>query len=113
MSPLVEALARYVLAGKLNADDTPVKVLAPGTGKTKTGYLWTYVRDGRPWKAPDPPAVFYRYSPNRKGEHPQRHLRAYKGTLQVDAYAGFEPLFAPTAPGREPDIVEVASLGAL
>jgi transposase len=108
LGPLVEALARYVLAGKINADDTPVKVLAPGTGKTKTGYLWTYVRDGRPWKSPDPPAVWYRYSPNRKGEHPQRHLRTYKGKLQVDAYAGFEALFVPPAPGRPADIQEVA-----
>jgi transposase len=108
LGPLVEALARYVLAGKINADDTPVKVLAPGTGKTKTGYLWTYVRDGRPWKSPDPPAVWYRYSPDHKGEHPQRHLRTYQGKLQVDAYAGFEPLFLPAAPGQPAAIVEVA-----
>ncbi len=108
LGPLVEALARYVLAGKINADDTPVKVLAPGTGKTKTGYLWTYVRDGRPWKSPDPPAVWYRYSPNRKGIHPQRHLRTYKGKLQVDAYAGFEALFVPVAADRAADIQEVA-----
>jgi transposase len=85
LGPLVQALARYVLAGKLNADDTPVKVLAPGTGKTKRGYLWTYVRDGRPWKSRDPPAAWYRYSPDRKGEHPQRHLKTDQGKLQVDA----------------------------
>ncbi len=108
LGPLVEALARYVLAGKINADDTPVKVLAPGRGKTKRGYLWTYVRDGRPWKSRDPPAVWYRYSPNHDGEHPQRHLRSYRGKLQVDAYAGFEPLFRPAAPDRPAEVVEVA-----
>jgi len=108
LGPLVEALARYVLAGKINADDTPVKVLAPGRGKTKTGYLWTYVRDGRPWKSRDPPAVWYRYSPNHDGEHPQRHLRSYRGKLQVDAYAGFEPLFRAAAPDRPAEVVEVA-----
>lgn len=108
LGPLVEALARYVLAGKINADDTPVKVLAPGTGKTKKGYLWTYVRDGRPWKSPDPPAVWYRYSPNRKGEHPQAHLKTYTGKLQVDAYAGFEALFMPRAPGQHANILEIS-----
>jgi transposase len=108
LGPLVEALARYVLAGKINADDTPVKVLAPGTGKTKRGYLWTYVRDGRPWKSPDPPAAWYRYSPDRKGQHPQQHLKSYRGKLQVDAYAGFEALFVPAGPGRPANIVEIA-----
>ena len=108
LAPLVEALARHVLAGKINADDTPVKVLAPGRGKTKRGYLWAYARDGRPWKSRDPPAVCYRYSPDRKGEHPQRHLKSYRGKLQVDAYAGFEALFVPPAPGQPARITEVA-----
>jgi len=58
LGPLVEALARHVLAGwSVNGDDTPVKVLAPGTGKTKKGHLWTYVRDGTNWGSTDPPAV--------------------------------------------------------
>ena len=108
LGPLVEALARYVLAGKINADDTPVKVLAPGRGKTKRGYLWTYVRDGRPWKSRDPPAAWYRYSPDRGGKHPQQHLKSYQGKLQVDAYAGFEALFVPPSPDRPANIVEVA-----
>ena len=63
-------------AEKVHADDTPVPVLDPGRGKTKTGRLWTYVRDDRPAASRDPPAVWYRYSPDRKGEHPQAHLRA-------------------------------------
>jgi transposase len=95
LEPLVVALGRYVRAGeKLHADDTPVPVLDPGRGKTKTGRLWTYVRDDRPAAGHDPPAVWYRYSPDRKGEHPQAHLRSFRGILQVDAYSGFTPLFA-------------------
>ena len=95
LEPLVEALGRYVLAAeKVHADDTPVPVLDPGRGKTKTGRLWTYVRDDRPAGSADPPAVWYRYSPDRKGEHPQAHLRDFRGILQADAYGGFAPLYA-------------------
>lgn len=95
LSPLVEALRRYVLAGdKVHADDTPVPVLSPGSGTTKTGRLWTYVRDDRPAAAAAPPAVWFAYSPNRRGEHPQRHLASFAGILQADAYAGFDALYA-------------------
>jgi transposase len=94
VQPLVEALRRYVLGGnKLHADDTPVPVLAPGNGKTKTGRLWTYVRDDRPAGDTAAPAVWFSYSPDRKGEHPQQHLRDFTGTLQADAYAGFNQLY--------------------
>ena len=93
-SPLVEALRRYVMAAsKLHADDTPVPVLAPGQGKTKTGRLWTYVRDDRPAGDTASPAVWFAYSPDRKGEHPERHLEKFRGTLQADAYAGFNQLY--------------------
>ncbi|HKV61540.1 MAG TPA: IS66 family transposase [Candidatus Acidoferrum sp.] len=92
--PLVEALRRHVMAGqKLHVDDTPVPVLAPGNGKTKTGRLWTYVRDDRPAGDQTPPAVWFTYTPDRKGEHPQAHLSKFKGTLQADAYAGFEQIY--------------------
>lgn len=95
LRPLVEALNRYVLgAAKLHADDTPVPVLAPGNGKTKTGRLWPYVRDDRPAGDKAAPAVWFAYSPNRRGEHPQTHLKSFAGILQADAYAGFEPLYA-------------------
>lgn len=95
LRPLVDALNRYVLAGdKVHADDTPVPVLAPGEGKTKTGRLWPYVRDDRPAGDTTPPAVWFAYSPNRRGEHPQSHLKSFSGILQADAYAGFEPLYA-------------------
>jgi transposase len=95
LEPLVTVLCRYVTAaGKLHADDTPVPVLAPGNGKTKTGRLWTYVRDDRPAGDTAAPAVWFAYSPDRKGEHPEQHLRQFYGTLQADAYAGFHRLYA-------------------
>ena len=94
LGPLVEALRQYVMAaGKLHADDTPVPVLAPGLGKTKTGRLWTYVRDDRAAGDKAAPAVWFAYSPDRKGEHPQQHLSKFRGDLQADAYAGFNPLY--------------------
>src|SRR5467141_2032854 len=94
MQPLVDALGAYVLAAeKLHADDTPVPVLAPGTGKTKQGRLWDYVRDDRPAGSTDPPAVWLRYSPDRKGKHPCEHLHSFGGILQADGYAGFNGLY--------------------
>lgn len=94
LSPLAEALNCYVLeAGKVHADDTPVKVLAPGTGKTRTGRLWVYVRDDRNSGSSMPPAVWFAYSADRKGLHPQRHLAEYRGVLQADAYGGYDALY--------------------
>jgi transposase len=94
LEPLVGALRRHVMAAqKLHADDTPVPVLAPGNGKTKTGRLWTYVRDDRPAGDESPPAVWFAYTPDRKGEHPQAHLSTFRGTLQADAYAGYHPVY--------------------
>ena len=93
-TPLIDALARYVLgAQKLHADDTPVPVLCPGRGTTRQGRLWTYVRDDRPAASPEPPAVWFQYSPDRKGERPRGHLAAFSGILQADAYAGFDQLY--------------------
>jgi transposase len=93
-APLLEALRRHVMsAQKLHADDTPVPVLAPGLGRTKTGRLWTYVRDDRPAGDPTPPAVWFAYSPDRKGEHPKAHLSQFGGTLQADGYAGFDQIY--------------------
>jgi len=111
LGPLVQALAKHVLsASNINADDTWVKVLAPGNGKTKTGHLWTYVRDGRPWGSSDPPAVWYRYSPSWHGKYPQRHLARFSGKLQVDAYAGFEPLFVSNTPGDRARVEEISCM---
>lgn len=95
LDPLVRSLEQYVLSGrKLHADDTPVPVLAPGKGRTQTGRLWAYVRDDRPASGPDPPAVVYRYSPDRKAERPQSHLQGFSGILQADGYSGFNALYA-------------------
>lgn len=92
--PLVDVLGREVMsAERLFADDTPVPVLAPGTGKTRTGRLWVYVRDDRSHAGEAPPAVLYRYSPDRKGERPREHLKSFSGFLQADGYAGFEGLY--------------------
>jgi transposase len=94
LSPLVDAIGKHVFAGrKLHADDTPMPVLAPGYGKTKTGRLWTYVRDDRPAGEQAAPAVWFAYSPDRKGEHPREHLKNFTGALQADAYAGFHHLY--------------------
>lgn len=94
LSPLSEALNRYVLeAGKVHADDTPVPVQAPGSGKTRTGRLWVYVRDDRNTGSSLPPAVWFAYSADRKGEHPQRHLAEYRGVLQADAYGGYDAVY--------------------
>ena len=92
--PLVDALAKHVMAGdRVHADDTVVPVLAPGLGRTRTARLWTYVRDDRPFGGDDPPAALYRYSPDRKGEHPRAHLNGFNGILQADAYAGYAELY--------------------
>nr|WP_139373892.1 IS66 family transposase [Enhydrobacter aerosaccus] len=94
LRPLIDALERHVMAGeRVHADDTPVPVLAPGAGKTKTGRLWAYLRDERPYAGAAAPAVLYRYSPDRRGDHPRSHLAAFKGVLHADGYAGFNGLY--------------------
>jgi transposase len=94
LQPLNEALRKHVMsAAKLHADDTPVPVLEPGKGRTKTGRLWTYVRDERSAGQTSAPAVWFAYTPDRSGKHPMQHLAKFKGTLQADAYAGFNRLY--------------------
>jgi transposase len=74
--------------------------------KCRTGRLWTYVRDDQPFGGVDPPAAVFFYSPDRSGEHPERHLAAYAGILQADAYAGFNTVYKPE---RKPGpIIEAA-----
>ncbi len=92
LAPLVALIRAHVLgAGRIHGDDTTVPVLA--RGKTSTGRLWTYVRDDRPFGGPAPPAAVFHYSPDRRGEHPNKHLAGYAGILQADAYAGFQDLY--------------------
>jgi len=94
VSPIVQAVRRYVLGGgHIHADDTPLPVLDPGRGRTRTGYLWTYVRDERGWGSQQPPAVWFEYAPGRGGEHPREHLRDFSGVVHCDGYAGMNELF--------------------
>ena len=94
LAPLIDQIRKHVLAAdKIHADDTPVPVLAPGMGKTKTARLWTYVREDRPAGQDVSPAVWFAYTPDRKGEHPRRHLSNFNGILQADGYAGFHHLY--------------------
>lgn len=100
MAPLDKALYRYVMdCRKLHTDDTPVPVLAPGRKKTKTGRIWTYVRDDRNAGSSDPPAAWFAFSPDRQGKHPQQHLQHYHGVLQADAFAGYNRLFSAEREG--------------
>lgn len=94
LRPLVDVVRRYVMAAsKIHADDTPVPVLEPGNGKTRTARLWTYVRDDRPAGSKEAPAVWFAYSPTRAGEYPQGHLKDFRGTLQADAFAGYNAVY--------------------
>lgn len=94
LAPLGDCIEAHVLNGTaIHTDDTPVPVLDPGRGKTKTGRLWTHVRDERSFGSEVPPAVFYKYSPDRKGKHPRAYLRDFKGLLHADGYAGYEKLY--------------------
>ena len=106
LQPLATLIRKTVFASsRLHADDTPIRVLDPkvrANGKdrgVKEGRIWTYVRDDRPWGGADPPVVAYYFSPDRKGEHPQTHLKDFEGILQADAYAGFKALYAPGPDG--------------
>jgi transposase/uncharacterized small protein (DUF1192 family) len=93
--PLVEAIQRYALVpGKVHVDDTPVAVLAPGNGKTVTGRFWVYVRDDRRSGSAEPAAIWFDFSSDRKGVHPQTRLAAFHGIVQADAYSGFDQLYA-------------------
>jgi transposase len=94
LDPVVAAVRQHVFAAeKIHGDDTTVPVLAPGLGRTKTGRLWVYVRDDRPFLGSAPPAAAYFYSPDRGGQHPADHMAGFSGFLQADGYAGFEALY--------------------
>ena len=105
LMPLYELIKAHVFgAERIHGDDTTVPVLAKV--KTRTGRLWTYVRDDQPFGGTAVPAAVYFYSPDRGGEHPERQLAGYTGILQADAYAGFNTVYKP---GRKPGpIIEAA-----
>lgn len=114
LRPLIERIKAEVMgADRLHADDTPIRVLDPtrAAGRAravKEGRVWVYVRDDRPWRGPDPPGVAYYFSPDRRGEHPRRHLAGFAGVLQADAYAGFRKLYEGDTEGDAPNIREAA-----
>jgi transposase len=94
VEPMAAFIGRHALSGaRVHADDTPMPMLSPGRGRTQTARIWAYLRDDRPFGGRDPPAVLYEFTPDRKGEHPQRRLRDFKGILQADAYSGFNALY--------------------
>ena len=100
LTPLIERIEMDVMASDLlHADDTPIRVLDrsrrdKGLGKgVKQGRIWTYIRDQRPWAGQAPPGAVYYFSPDRKGEHPRKHLKNSRGILQADAYSGFKALY--------------------
>ena len=101
LAPLVERIEAHVLAAeRLHGDDTTVPVLAKG--QTDTGRLWTYVRDDAPFSGAAPPAAIFHYSRDRKGIHPQSHLKTWSGILQADAYGGYAELYKPD---RSPGLI--------
>ncbi|UWQ57769.1 IS66 family transposase [Leisingera caerulea] len=92
LEPLADAIGRHVRGGQaIFADDTPIKMQAKG--KCATARVWTYVRDERPWGGTDPPAAWYQFTANRKGEHPSAHLANYRGWMHADGYSGFNDLY--------------------
>jgi transposase len=94
LEPLADAIGRHVQSGTaLFADDTPVKMQAPGTGKAATARFWAYARDERPWCGDAPPAAWYQFSIDRRGARPVGHLTGYSGWMHADGYAGFGDLF--------------------
>ena len=100
LRPVYDCLkAALKTSSTLGLDETTVRVLDPGRGKTKTGYLWTMVRDERSWSGADPPGVVYEYAPGRSGKHGEKLLEGFRGTVQVDGYAGHNRLGRPDRAG--------------
>jgi transposase len=94
LEPIADLIREYVIScNQIHGDDTPVKVLNPGTKKTKTGRMWVYVNDGRPRGDDSPIAAGYYYSPDRTGARPEEHLKDFTGILHADAYAGYNNLY--------------------
>jgi transposase len=111
--PLAELIGGHVLAAPIiHTDDTPIAVLAPGNGKTRTGRLWAYVVDERPWQGGRAPAAYYRFSPDRRGERPRDHLAGFRGVIHADAFSGYQALTRPVSAnhrvGRGPPLIHAA-----
>jgi transposase len=104
IAPVVERMAEILKEGgtRLYVDETTAPVLDPGTGKTKTGYLWAVLRDDRGWGGPAPPGVVFHYHPGRAGKYAAEVLKGFNGTIQVDAYGAYTHLATPKRPGGDP-----------
>ncbi len=110
LGPVAEAIGAHAMAqGVVWTDDTPIRVLAPGHGRTRQARFWVYAFDPRPWGGTGPPAALYRYSPDRKGERPQGHLAGFAGWLHADAYAGHDALTGAKG-GKPQRITHVACM---
>jgi transposase len=108
LAPLAVLIGNYVMGlPVIHTDDTTIKVLAPGHGKTRTARFWVYAADPRSWSGVGPPAAFYRYSPDRDGERPREHLARFSGFLHADAYAGYSALYRPQG-NQPPRVTHVA-----
>jgi hypothetical protein len=94
LTPLILLIRAHIAAvDRIHTDDTPVDVLDPGRGKTKTGRVWVYVFDGSGYQDPTPRAIAYYYSPDRKGAHPADHLANFSGVMHADGYGGYKKLY--------------------
>ena len=108
LAPLARLIGAYTMASSvLHTDDTTINVLAPGLGRTRIARFWVYAIDPRTYAGPGPPAAFYRYSPDRRGERPRDHLTGFRGFLHADAYAGYDALYRPNG-GQPSGIIPVA-----
>ena len=97
LQPLVDALREELhRASVLHADETPVQMLDPGNGKTRTAYIFAYRRG----EIAAPPIIVFDFAENRSGANARRFLADYGGALVVDDYAGYKHLFQST-PMRE------------
>ena len=108
LAPVAQRIGLHVMAQPaIHSDDTTIRTLAPGLGRTRIARFWCYAVDPRNYAGETPPAAFYRYSPDRKGERPQDHLASFRGFLHADAFAGYNALYH-AKPGDQPRITHVA-----
>jgi transposase len=113
LAPLAQLIGAQVMAAPvLHTDDTPIQLLAPGLGRTRTARIWVYLTDERPWRGSRPPAAYYRFSPDRKGERPREHLAGFRGVIQADAFGGYESLARSSVPpgANAPVIIHAACM---
>ncbi len=114
LAPLAAIIGAHVkTAPVIHTDDTPVPLLSPGLGRTRTGRLWVYLTDERSWQGPRAQATWYRFSPDRKGDRPRDHLTGFEGTIQADAYTGYAALTRESGPqGRNAPRIQHAACWA-